>query len=146
MNLRKLLAAALMTMSFTVAAFAQGYRDLDTASNSIARGFSARDAQRIAAGLGEGDQVMLRFPGLIEQSGFFGRDQATLLLENLFGKVETVSFENVSTKTVRAQNQYHITAKWTVRSGGRTEERDVYVTLAQKGEVWTIVSIQSSGR
>ena len=55
------------------------FRDLDTALANINSGFGNGNVQAIVAGIGEGDQVMLQFPGLAEQSGFFGRDQAAYL-------------------------------------------------------------------
>ena len=69
------------------------FRDLDVAMSNLKRGFSSGDPQAIVAGMASGDKVMLQFPGLIEQSGFFGRDQAAYLLDGLFNKVKPTAFE-----------------------------------------------------
>src|SRR3954454_11242150 len=84
--------ALVMTLAFPVAAMAQ-YKDLDTAMSSLGRGFGSGDAQAIIAGVADGDQVMLQFPGLVDQSGFFGRDQAAYLLDGLFNKTRPSGFE-----------------------------------------------------
>src|SRR5947208_7043881 len=63
------------------------FRDLDVALSSLTRGFGNGDPQAIVAGISQGDQVMLQFPGLIEQNGFYGRDQVAYILDGLFSKV-----------------------------------------------------------
>lgn len=125
---------------------AQGFRDLDTAMAGIETGFSRGAAQAIVAGIGEGDQVMLEFAGLIGESGFFGRDQAAYMLEELFSKSRPMQFQQVSARKVSAEGQYHIHGRWTMTRGGREEQRDVYVTLRQKNDRWIVASIRSSGR
>jgi hypothetical protein len=119
------------------------FRDLDAAVSNLERGFGSGDVQAIVAGLGDGEQVQLQFPGLVEQSGFFGRDQATYLLDGLFNKVRPTGFERVNAKKVSAEQQYHITAKWTINGG---EARDLYVTLREKDHRWSIVSVRSAGK
>src|SRR4051794_22957227 len=74
------------------------YKDLDTALSNLSRGFSSGDTQAIVAGMSTEDQVQLQFPGLIEQTGFFGRDQATYILEGLFSKTRPAGFEQQSVK------------------------------------------------
>src|ERR1041384_931272 len=99
------------------------FRDLDAAVSNLERGFGSGDVQAIVAGIGEGDQVKLQFPGLVDQDGIFGRDQATYLLDGLFNKVRPSGFERVNAKKVSAEQQYHITAKWTINGGA---SRDLY--------------------
>ena len=130
--------ALVMTLAFPVVAMAQ-YKDLDTAMSSLGRGFGSGDAQAIIAGVADGDQVMLQFPGLVDQSGFFGRDQAAYLLDGLFNKVKPTAFEPVSAKGQRAEGQHHIKAKWTINDGSR----DLYITLQLKGDRYSVVSIRS---
>lgn len=125
-------------------ALAQGYRDLDVAMSSLARGFERGESAPIVAGVG--DQVMLQFPGLMDEDGFFGRDQASYLLEELFGKVKPSGFEVTSARKVSAQGQYHVTANWTIRNGESTEARELFVTLQSREDRWSIVSIKSSGK
>jgi len=122
------------------------FRDLDGAMSNLNRGFGSGDVQAIVAGVGEGDQVMLEFPGLVDQTGFFGRDQAAYLLDGLFNKVSPSGFEQVSAKKVSAEGQYHITARWTIQTGGQTESRVLYITLRQKADKWSIVSVRSAGK
>lgn len=122
------------------------YRDLDAAMSNLSRGFASGDVQAIVTGIADGDQVMLQFPGIVEQSGFFGRDQAAYLLDELFNKVDPVGFEQLNAKKVSAEGQYHITARWTVKAGGRTESRDLYITLRSKNDRWSIASIRSASR
>lgn len=122
------------------------FRDLDGALSNLNRGFGNGDVQAIVAGISEGDQVMLQFPGLVDQTGFFGRDQAAYLLDGLFNKVSPSGFEQVSARKVSAEGQYHIVARWTIQTGGRTEARDLYITLRLKNDKWAIVSVRSAGK
>ncbi len=122
------------------------FKDLDAAMSNLNRGFGGGDVQAIVAGIGDGEQVMLQFPGLIDKSGFFGKDQAAYLLDGLFNKAKPTSFEPTSSKKVSAEGQYHITARWTVENGGKTEQRDLYVTLRNKGDRWSIASVRSASR
>lgn len=117
------------------------FPNLDAAVSNLERGFGSGDVQAIVAGMGEGEQVQLQFPGLVEQSGFFGRDQASYLLDGLFNKVRPTGFERVNARKVSAEKQYHITAKWTISSG----DRDLYVTLKEKDNKWSVVSVRSAG-
>jgi hypothetical protein len=133
---------ALMLLFVPLVASAQ-FRDLDAAVSNLERGFGSGDVQAIVAGIGDGEQVQLQFPGLVDQSGFFGRDQATYLLDGLFNKVRPSGFERVNAKKVSAEQQYHITAKWTING---SEARDLYVTLREKDHRWSIVSVRSAGK
>lgn len=117
------------------------FRDLDAAMSNLERGFGGGDVDAITSGISADDQVMLQFPGLAEKSGFFGRDQAAYLLDGLFNKVKPSGFERKSARGVRAEGQYHITATWTINNG----PRDLYITLRQKENRWTVVSVRSAG-
>jgi len=119
------------------------FRDLDAAMSNLDRGFGAGDVQAIVAGIGDGEQVMLQFPGLSDQSGFFGRDQATYLLDGVFSKVKPSSFERVNARKSSADGQYHITARWTINGG---EVRDLYVTLQKKGDRYSVASVRSASK
>jgi len=145
MRLWKKMAVALSLVLFPVIASAQ-FKDLDTAMSNLTRGFGSGDAQAIVAGIGDGDQVMLQFPGLVNQSGFFGRDQAAYLLDGLFSKTRPTSFEQRSARKVSAEGQYHITASWTIQNNGKPEARDLYITLRNKGDHWSIVSVRSASK
>lgn len=137
----------LMTLAIMLLApmaLAQSYRDLDTAMSSLARGFERGESGPIVNGVG--DQVMLQFPGLMNEDGFFGRDQASYLLDELFNKTRPAGFEVTSARKVSAQGQYHVTANWTIRSGDTPEIRELYVTLQNREDRWSIASIRSSGR
>src|SRR5690349_6582732 len=57
------------------------FRDLDAAMSNLERGFGSADVDAIVSGIGSDEQVMLQFPGLVEKSVFFGRDQAAYLLD-----------------------------------------------------------------
>jgi hypothetical protein len=122
------------------------FKDLDTAVTSLERGFGSGDPQAIVAGVGDGDRVMLDFPGLIDKSGAFGRDQVAYLLADLFSKVHPSSFERTSSKGLSAEKQYSIIGTWTIEVGGHTENRDLYVTLQNKNGRWAIASIRSASR
>ena len=136
---------ALALVFFPVIASAQ-FKDLDTAMSNLTRGFGSGDAQAIVAGIADGDQVMLQFPGMIDQSGFFGRDQAAYLLDGLFNKVKPTGFEQLSARKVSAEAQYHITAAWTIQTAGKTEARDLYITLRNKNDRWSVVSVRSASK
>lgn len=128
-----------------LAASAQ-YKDLDTAMSNLTRGFGSGDPQAIVSGIADGDQVMLQFPGLIEQSGFFGRDQAAYLLDGLFNKVHPTGFDQQSARKNSAQGQYNITATWSIQNSGKAETRDLYITLRQKNDRWSIASVRAAGK
>ena len=114
--------------------------------SNLNRGFGAGDVQAIVAGIGDGEQVMLQFPGLSDKSGFFGRDQAAYLLDALFNKAKPAGFEPTSSKKSSAEGQYHITARWTIDNGGKAETRDLYITLRNKGDRWSVASVRSASR
>ena len=122
------------------------YRDLDAAMSNLNRGFGNEEVQAIVAGIADGEQVQLQFPGIIDQSGFFGRDPAALLLDALFNRVEANGFEEKSTRKQTAEGQYHITAQWMVSVDGRPQARDIYITLRQKNDRWSIASVRSASR
>lgn len=131
---------AFVLLFVPVVASAQ-FRDLDAAMSNLERGFGSGDVDAIVSGIGRGEQVMLQFPGLSDQSGFFGRDQAAYLLDGLFNKVKPSGFERVSARGQRAEGQYHITARWNIADG----PRDLYITLKQADGKWAVVSVRSAG-
>jgi hypothetical protein len=122
------------------------YKDPDSALANLTRGFGSGDPQAIISGIADGDQVMLQFPGLVDNSGFFGRDQAAYLLDGLFNKVHPTGFEQQSVRKNSAQAQYNITANWSIQNGGKAETRDLYITLRQKGDRWSLASVKSAGK
>ena len=133
---------AVIVLSFVVPLVASAqFRDLDTAMDSLDRGFGSGDVDAIVSGMTADDQVQLQFPGLADKSGFFGRDQAAYLLDGLFNKVKPTRFEPVSARGQRAEGQHHIKARWVIGEG----ERDLYITLKQKGDRWAVVSVRSGG-
>jgi hypothetical protein len=136
---------ALLLVFVPVIASAQ-FKDLDVAMSNLTRGFGNGDAQAIVAGISADEKVMLQFPDLVEQSGFFGRDQAAYLLDGLFNKVRPASFEQLNARKVSAEGQYHITARWTIKVDGKSEARDLYITLRNKADHWSVVSIRSASR
>jgi hypothetical protein len=124
------------------------YKDLDVALSNLTRGFGSGDPQAIVSGIADGDQVMLQFPGLIQQSGsnVYGRDQAAYLLDGLFGKVHPTGFEQETARKVSAEGQYHITGTWTIQNAGKNENRELYITLHNKNDRWSILSVRSAGK
>ena len=122
------------------------YKDPDSALANLTRGFGSGDPQAIISGIADGDQVMLQFPGLVDNSGFFGRDQAAYLLDGLFNKVHPTGFEQQSVRKNSAQAQYNITANWSIQNGGKAETRDLYITLRQKGDRWSLASVKSASK
>src|SRR5688500_20111758 len=91
-----------VVMAFVPLVASAQFKDLDTALQSLQRGFGSGDPQAVVAGIAPGDQVMLQFPGLIEQRGVFGRDQAAYLRDGLFRKVHPTAFERQSARKVSA--------------------------------------------
>lgn len=140
----------LLAMAFgallPLAAMADGYSDLDNALNAIARGFERGDSSAIVSGIDASDKVELQFPGLVEGSGFFGSDQAGLVLDDLFKRTSPTGFEQTSARKVSAQKQYHITGSWTIQPAGQSEAREVYIILQSKGDSWSIISIRTAGK
>jgi hypothetical protein len=123
------------------------FRDLDTAMSNLNKGFGGADVSAIVSGIGSGEQVFLEFPGLVPQKGPFGRDQASYLLSDLFGKAKPSNFEPVSTRKNSAEGLYNVTAKWTVNGGGAADVRELYVTLrANKNGGWSIASVRSASK
>jgi hypothetical protein len=137
--------AFVVLMFVPVAASAQ-YRDLDAAMSNLTKGFGSGETQAIISGIADGDQVMLQFPGLSEKNGFFGRDQAAYLLDGLFNKARPSAFEQLRARKVSAEGQYYIDASWTVQNGGKAEARELYITLRNKNDRWSIVSIRSAAK
>lgn len=128
-----------------VMAFAQ-YKDPDVALANLARGFGNGDTQAIVSGIAADDHVMLQFPGLIDSNGFLGRDQAAYLLESLFSKVKPSGFQQTNVRKNSAEGQYHIVASWTIQNAGKPEARELYITLGNKHDRWSIVSVRSAGK
>jgi hypothetical protein len=143
MRLTMRIAVALLFVPLMASA---QYKDLDTALSSLAKGFGSADTQAIISGIAEGDQVNLQFPGLTAQSGFFGRDQASYLLDDIFNKVHPGAFQQTSARKNSAEAQYNITASWTIQNGGKAEARDLYITLRNKNDRWSVVSVRSGNR
>ena len=129
-----------------VAAFAGGYGDLDNAMTAIGSALEKGESGPLVSGIGDGDKIELQFPGLTERTGFFGPDQAALVLGDVFRKASPSGFEQNSARKVSAEKQYHIKGIWTISPGGSPEERDVYVILQEKDGRWSIISIRSAGR
>lgn len=136
---------ALLMVFLPVMASAQ-YRDLDTAMSNLEQGFGNGQVQAIIAGIAEGEKVNLQFPGLVDKNGFFGRDQAAYLLDELFNNAKPGAFQQKSARKVSAEKQYHIRADWTVQVGGRSETRELYITLQEKNDRYSVASIRSTGR
>jgi hypothetical protein len=123
------------------------YKDLDVALSNLNRGFGSGDPQAVVSGIADGEKVQLQFPGLLNENGFYGRDQASFLLENLFGKVHPSGFEQESARKESAAGQYHITGSWTIQNGGKAENRELYITLQQnKNGTWSVVSARSASK
>ncbi|HUF18977.1 MAG TPA: DUF4783 domain-containing protein [Thermoanaerobaculia bacterium] len=134
-------AAFIILLFVPVVASAQ-YRDLDSAMSNLARGFERGQTQNIIEGISTGDKINLEFPGLVTESGFFGRDQASYLLDELFNKTKPTGFERRTARGGSSSGAYNIKASWTVSQG----ERDLYITLKEQDGRWLIVSIRSAGR
>jgi hypothetical protein len=122
------------------------FKDLDAALSNLERGFGGGDVQAIVAGITNGEKVMLQFPGLADESGFFGRDQTALLLDRLFNRAKPNEFEPTSSKKVSSEDQYIISGRWTVAVDGKSEQRALYVTLRKTGDRYAIASIKSAGK
>ena len=131
---------ALVLLFVPIVASAQ-FRDLDAAMSNLERGFGGGDVDAIVSGIAADEQVNLQFPGLVDKSGFFGRDQAAYLLEGLFNKVKPTAFESVNVRGHRAEKQHEIRARWTIDGG----TRNLHITLQEKGDRYAIVSVRSSG-
>src|SRR4029078_11511769 len=97
MRLRNIAIA--MVLAFVPVLASAQFKDLDAASSNLSRGFGSGDPQAIVAGMAGSDHVQLQFPGLITESGFFGRDQAAYLLYGLFNKVKPSGFDTKTHRT-----------------------------------------------
>lgn len=144
----KLWSRIAFVLAFVPLVASAQYKDLDVALSNLTRGFGSGDPQAIVSGIGDGDQVMLQFPSLIEQSGsnFYGRDQAAYLLDGLFSKVHPSAFEQQSARKVSSEGQYHITGSWTIQNAGKSENRELYITLRNKNDRWSIVAVRSASK
>ncbi len=138
--------AMLLTIALTPLIASAQFKDLDVAMSNLTRGFGSGDSQAIVSGIGDADQVQLQFPGLVSQSGMFGRDQAAYLLDGLFNKAKPVSFDPLNQKKVSSEQQYHISGRWTIQVAGKPEVRDLYIILRSKGDRWAIVSVRSASQ
>lgn len=136
-----------MVLAFVPVLASAQFKDLDVAMSNLQRGFGSGDPQAIVAGMAGDDQVQLQFPGLMDQSGFFGRDQATYILDGLFNKVHPSAFDTKSARKVSAEGQYHIVANWAIKTAAGAENRELYITLRQKSDGrWSIASVRSAGK
>lgn len=123
------------------------FKDLDAAMSNLTRGFGSGDTQAVLSGIGSTDKVMLEFPGIMDETGFFGRDQAAYLLDGLFSKVKPSGFEQQNARKVSAEGQYHLTAMWTINNNGKSEARELYITMRKNtGDRYSIVSVRSAGK
>src|ERR1043166_1432688 len=114
-----------MVLAFVPLIASAQFKDLDVAMSNLTRGFGSGDSQAIVSGIGDADQVQLQFPGLVSQSGMFGRDQAAYLLDGLFNKAKPVSFDPLNQKKVSSEQQYHLSGRWTIQVAGKPEVRDL---------------------
>jgi hypothetical protein len=135
-----------LVLAFVPLVASAQYKDLDVALSSLTRGFGSGDPQAIVAGIAPEDKVNLQFPGLVDQSGFFGRDQAAYLLDGLFSKVHPTGFEEQSARKVSAEGQYYIVATWTIQNGSKVENRELYITLRNQKGGWSVASVRSGGK
>ncbi len=138
-------ALALGLMLVPLVAAAQ-YKDLDQALSNLNRGFGSGDAQAIVAGIDSVDQVVLQFPGLVKQSGPFGRDQAQYLLDGLFNSVKPSAFEQTNGRGGKNEGQYQLQGRWTINVGGKATARDLYIRLQWKADHWSLLSVTSAGK
>ena len=139
--------ALAMVLAFVPVLASAQYKDLDVAVSNLQRGFGGGDPQAIVGGMAGDDQVQLQFPGLVDQSGFYGRDQATYVLDGLFNKVKPSGFETKSARKVSAEGQYHLVANWSIKTAAGTETRELYITLRQKPDGrWSVASVRSAGK
>jgi len=145
MRLRNIAIA--MVLAFVPVLASAQFKDLDAASSNLSRGFGSGDPQAIVAGMAGSDHVQLQFPGLITESGFFGRDQAAYLLDGLFNKVKPSGFDTKSARKVSSEGQYHLVANWAIKTAAGTESRELYITLRQNPDGrWSIASVRSAGK
>ena len=121
------------------------FKNIDTAMQNLTRGFGSGDPQAVVSGMGASDHVQLQFPGLTDQNGFFGRDQAAYVLDGLFNKVKPSAFEMLSARKVAAEGQYHIKARWTIQINGKRATRTLNITLHQTNAAWSLASVNTTG-
>ena len=140
--MKRALRTMLLMAAMPLAALAQGFENLDQAVANLSRGFGSGEARAVVAGLGE-SQVQLQFPGLIDETGFFGSDQASYMLEKLFQNVKPSGYAKNRDRKVSAQNQYQIVADWTIARDGKAEVVPLHLTLQKTGERWLLVSARS---
>ncbi|HEY5611047.1 MAG TPA: hypothetical protein VIL97_07560 [Thermoanaerobaculia bacterium] len=141
--MKRWIGIALALMLVPMLASAEGFKDLDAAMSAISRGFSTGQSRPVVEGVLEGDKVWLHFAGLLDDEAYFGRDQVALLLDKLFSRVESTGFRRVSERKDSAENLWNVRAKWTFKQGEKVEERDLYISLANRDNRWKIVSIES---
>jgi len=141
--MKRITATAFLLMLLSPVTVSAQYRDLDTALAGLRRGFERGETQSIIEGMSNGDKVMLEFPGVIEESAFYGKDQASYVLDEVFNKTKPSGFEQVSARKQSAEGQFHITASWSVQQDGKKQERDLYITLQNKNERWSVAAIRS---
>lgn len=139
--MRKHSMIIIIALFTAVAAQADGFRELDLAVSSLTRGFERGESHPIVNGIG--DQVMLEFPGLVSESGFFGRDQASYVLDELFKRALPTGFDVMNARKVSAQNQYHINGKWSIEIENESQTREVHITLQNRDDRWFVASIRS---
>jgi len=123
MKVRNLMIA--LVLAFVPLVASAQFSDLDTAMSNLKRGFGSGDPQAVVAGLAAGDQVLLQFPGLMPESGAFGRDRASIALDSLFNKVKPSGFEQTSARRDSSKGQYEIAGTWAINENGTPSKRTV---------------------
>lgn len=143
---RTILMMAIL-LAMPLVASAQGFKDLDAALAGLSRGFARGESRAILSGMADSDKAELNFPGLVEKKGFFGKDQAAYLLDELFQKAKPSNFEQGNFRKISAEKICNISGTWTIQPAGAAEQRELYITLQNNSEgLWSIVSIKSAGR
>ncbi len=56
------------------------------------------------------------------------------------------AFEQQSARKESSEGQYHITGTWTIQNAGKPDTRELYITLHNKNDRWSIVSVRSAGK
>lgn len=145
--MKRMILMVVVLLALPLTASAQGFKDLDAALAGLSRGFARGETRAILAGMADSDKAELNFPGLVEKKGFFGKDQASYLLDELFQKAKPSNFEQGNFRKISAEKICNITGTWSIEPGGAAEQRELYITLQNNKEgLWSIVSIKSAGR
>ncbi len=82
------------------------------------------------------------------QAGYYGRDQVYFIVNDVFQRIDTVSFDirqDGSSKAKARMSPIHCIGDWQYRrNDGRTMSCQIHFVLSKNGDDWSLVQIREA--